>query len=175
MKKIRTAFFLTYLFLTATITYSQQSAPVANSNSAIITIKVDLADEQYANTSLDDILAKYKGNVIYLDFWASWCNPCRQEMPYSLELQKKYQGKNVVFLYMSTDKNAQAWEDMVAKLKLTGINYRASEAVLQQIYNQFNLQYIPRYVLIDKNGKVVNDNAKRPSDPAAVADINKLL
>ena len=76
---------------------------------------------------------------------------------------------------MSTDKNAQAWTDMVSQLKLTGMNYRASDAVKQQIYNQFNLQYIPRYILIDKNGKVVDGNAKRPSDPNVVADINKLL
>jgi hypothetical protein len=58
---------------------------------------------------------------------------------------------------------------------MTGINYRASDAVKQQIFDQFNLQYIPRYVLIDKNGKVVDGNAKRPSDPAVVNDINKLL
>lgn len=175
MNNIKIASFLTVLFLAFSSTYSQQTSPSPGSNNEIKTIVVDLADEQYASTSLDDVLAKYKGNVIYLDFWASWCNPCRKEMPYSLELQKKYQGKNVVFLYMSTDKNAQAWEDMVAQLNLTGMNYRASDAVKQQIYNQFNLQYIPRYVLIDKNGKVVDANAKRPSDPAAVADINKLL
>ncbi|HEY9115066.1 MAG TPA: TlpA disulfide reductase family protein [Bacteroidales bacterium] len=175
MKHIKTFFLSVLLIFIAHFTFSQQASAVSGSNSEIKTTIIDLADAQYANTSLNDVFAKYKGKVIYLDFWASWCNPCRKEMPYSLELQKKYAGKDVVFLYMSTDKNAQAWQDMVAQLKLTGMNYRASDAVKQQIYNQFNLQYIPRYVLIDKNGKVVDGNAKRPSDPAAVADINKLL
>jgi len=151
MKILKPAFFTFLLLITGSMAYSQQASTVASSE--IKTILVDLASEQNASTSLDDVFAKYKGKVIYLDFWASWCNPCRKEMPYSLELQKKYQGKDVVFLYMSTDKNAQAWTDMVSQLKLTGMNYRASDAVKQQIYNQFNLQYIPRYVLIDKNGK----------------------
>jgi thiol-disulfide isomerase/thioredoxin len=126
-------------------------------------------------TSLNDVLKKYKGKVIYLDFWASWCNPCRQEMPNSMKLQQQFKGKDVVFLYMSTDKNAKAWKDMIAQLGLTGLHYRSSEAVRQQIIRQFNLQYIPRYVLIDKTGKVVYDDAKRPDHPSLVNDINNLL
>ena len=173
MKIFKTYFLAAFLFLVSSSTFSQQAAPV--STSTIKTILVDLAGEQYANTTLDDIFANYKGNIIYLDFWASWCHPCRQEMPYSLELQKKFQGKDVVFLYMSTDKNAQSWENMVKQLQLTGMNYRASNTILQQVYKQFNLQYIPRYVLIDKTGKVVDANAKRPSNPAVAGDIEKLL
>jgi thiol-disulfide isomerase/thioredoxin len=175
MKNIKISFLSTFFITITTFSFSQQAAAVSGSNAAIKTEIVDLDDAQYASTSLNDVLAKYKGKVIYLDFWASWCNPCRKEMPYSLELQKKYTGKDVVFLYMSTDKNAKAWEDMVKQLQLTGMNYRASNAVKQQIYNQFNLQYIPRYILIDKKGKVVDADAKRPSDPATVTDINKLL
>lgn len=175
MKILKPTLFTLLFLATTIIAFSQAPSTVSSSNSTMKTIIVDLADEQFANTSLDDVFAKYKGKVIYLDFWASWCSPCRKEMPYSLELQKKYAGKEVVFLYMSTDKNAQAWTNMISQLNLTGMNYRASDAVKQQIYNQFNLQYIPRYVLIDKNGKIVDSNAKRPSDPNVVADINKLL
>ena len=174
MKTIK-LFILAVLPLAATTPiFSQQSATTGKST-ALETKIVDLADANYATTTLDDILAQYKGKVIYLDFWASWCSPCRKEMPYSLELQKRYKGKDVVFIYMSTDKNAQSWLDKVNQLELTGMNYRASDTVKVQVYNRFNLQYIPRYILIDKNGNVLDDNAKRPSNPAIVTDIDKLL
>ena len=136
---------------------------------------VDLNDEKHANLSLDDVLKKYKGNVIYLDFWASWCGPCKREMPYSKKVKEEYHGKDVVFVYMSTDKNAAQWESMIAQLEIPGEHYRASVKVRQEIVDQFNLQYIPRYVLINKDGKVADPNAKRPSDPMLKTDIEKLL
>lgn len=170
--KIFQTFIISFLIVaSATSLIAQQAAKASSLETKI----VDLGDTKYASTTLDQVLEQYKGKVVYLDFWASWCSPCRKEMPYSLELQKKYLGKDVVFIYMSTDKNAQSWLDMVEQLQLTGMNYRASEAVKMQIYNKFNLQYIPRYILIDKNGDVINANAKRPSNPAIVTDIDKLL
>ena len=69
---------------------------------------IDLNSPEYANTSFDDIIAKYEGEVIYLDFWASWCGPCKKEMPYSHKLQQTFLGKDVVFVYFSSDKNATA-------------------------------------------------------------------
>ena len=136
---------------------------------------VDLNEEKNASKSLNDILKKYKGKVIYLDFWASWCGPCKREMPYSTQLKQKYDGKDVAFVYISTDKNAAKWELMIEEMGLVGDHYRASDKVKREIVEQFNLQYIPRYVLINKDGKVVDDNAKRPSDPMVSGDIDKLL
>lgn len=136
---------------------------------------IDLNEEKNASVTLKDVLKKYKGSVIYLDFWASWCGPCKREMPYSSKLKEEYKGQDVVFVYMSTDKNGAQWESMIAQLNITGENYRASPSVKQEIVQQFNLQYIPRYVLINKEGKVADDNAKRPSDPMVKSDIDKLL
>ncbi len=136
---------------------------------------VDLNEEKNVSKSLDDILKKYKGQVIYLDFWASWCGPCKREMPYSTKLKEKLSGKDVAFVYISTDKNAAKWEGMINDLGLVGDHYRASAKVKQEIVERFNLQYIPRYVLINKEGKVADANAKRPSDPMVSGDIDKLL
>ena len=136
---------------------------------------VDMNEEKHATKSLDDILKKYRGKVIYLDFWASWCGPCKREMPYSTQLKKKYDGKDVVFVYISTDKNAAQWENMVEQMELVGEHYRASNKIKMELVERFNLQYIPRYVLINKEGKVADDNAKRPSDPMISGDIDKLL
>lgn len=166
---------LSFVFvLLGTLTSTAQSATENKTKKTKLTI-VDLNDEKHASLTLNDVLKKYKGNVIYLDFWASWCGPCKKEMPYSSKLKEEYKGKDVVFVYMSTDKNAAQWESMIAQLEITGENYRASQKVKQEIVEQFNLQYIPRYVLINKEGKVADANAKRPSDPLVKSDINKLL
>ncbi len=135
----------------------------------------DLGSEQYQNLSLNDILNKYKGKVVYLDFWASWCGPCKREMPYSQKLKKQFKGRDVVFLYFSTDNNAEKWEKAIKQMHINGIHYRANPKVRNEIVREFNLQYIPRYILIDKNGKVTDYNAKRPSNPMIAQDIEKLL
>lgn len=172
--KIKLSLLSIVFVILGTLSTNAQSTPEKKTKKTKLTI-VDLNAENNTSLSLNDVLKKYKGNVIYLDFWASWCGPCKREMPYSAKLKEEYKGKDVVFIYMSTDKNAAQWESMIAQLDITGENYRASNKVKQEIVERFNLQYIPRYVLINKDGKVADENAKRPSDPAVKSDINKLL
>jgi len=150
----------------------------AQTTSATIELKqkiIDLNDPEYANLTFDDILAKYRGKVIYLDFWASWCSPCKREMPHSLKLQETFAGKDVVFVYISSDKTADPWKAAIDRLGLTGELYRANYEVKMDYATRFNVRYIPRYILIDKKGNVADDNAKRPSNPNVVKDINALL
>lgn len=162
-------------FLAGSIAYAQSSPSKVTSNKHFKPKIVDLNDAKYQGKSLDDILKKYKGKVVYLDFWASWCGPCKKEMPHSQKVKKEVQGKDVAFVYISTDKNATKWKAMIDQLQISGDHYRANPEVRNQIVQRFNLQYIPRYVLINKNGKVADENAKRPSDPILIKDIEKLL
>ncbi|RLD89294.1 MAG: hypothetical protein DRJ02_01785 [Bacteroidetes bacterium] len=163
-------FTATILFLSATaFTQPKAEEPKLERTS------IDLNDPEYLNLTFDDILAKYHGKVIYLDFWASWCGPCKREMPHSQELQETFYNKDVVFVYMSSDKTAGPWVAAMDKLNLTGEHYRASYDVKMDYAKRFNLRFIPRYVLIDKKGNVAYDNAKRPSDPNVVKDIEDLL
>lgn len=168
MKKSIATLAISILLLTTAGLYGQSSASLKTE------IK-DLNETQYSGQSFQSILDSYKGKVVYLDFWASWCGPCKREMPYSQKLQEEFKGKDVVFVYMSVDRNAQSWLNMIKQLHITGQHYRANSAVQQQLHEQFNVRSIPRYVLIDKKGKVISANAIRPSSSAIVDDINKLL
>ena len=168
MKKIIASISLSVLLLATAGLFAQTS-------SALQTDIKDLNEAQYSNETFNSILDQYKGKVVYLDFWASWCGPCKKEMPYSQNLQEEFKGQDVVFLYLSVDRNAQQWLSMIEKLQITGEHYRANSDVHQELNNQFNVRSIPRYVLIDKKGKVVSANATRPSNPAVVEEIKKLL
>lgn len=136
---------------------------------------VNLNDAKYTSMSFENILNLYKGKVVYLDFWASWCRPCKNEMPHSLNMQKHFEGKDVVFLYLSSDRDTKAWRNSVAQLKITGENYLVSPKVHNEYNTLFDVRYIPRYVLIDKEGNVVSATANRPSNPQSVMDIEVLL
>jgi thiol-disulfide isomerase/thioredoxin len=124
-------------------------------------------------------LNDFKGKVVYVDYWASWCGPCRQQFPYSKELHKKFtakQLKNIVFLYVSIDKNEEIWKNAVEQ---NGLGEMTNGLVPgdwgSEIVKFFQINSIPRYMLIDKKGNIVDLNAKRPSDDAAYDDIIKLL
>jgi len=179
MKTLKTKLILTTLLILLSVPFisgqTSMTKPDALPATKLDATLYDLSSEQYHNLSLKDILDKYKGKVIYLDFWASWCGPCKREMPYSQQLKKQLDGKDVVFLYFSTDNNAVKWENAISQMNINGIHYRANPKVRNEIIQEFNLQYIPRYVLIDKQGKVVDYNAKRPSNPQVKQDIEKLL
>jgi thiol-disulfide isomerase/thioredoxin len=136
---------------------------------------VNLQDPEYADISFEDILELYKGKVIYLDFWASWCRPCKNEMPHSAKIKEQLKDKDVVFVYISSDRNKSAWQNGVSQLKIKGENYLTSAKVWKEYNGLFDVKYIPRYILIDKEGNVADVNAKRPSNPAVVTDIENLL
>lgn len=123
-------------------------------------------------------LSDYKGKVVYVDFWASWCGPCRKEMPFSHELPSKLskkQLKNVVFLYISIDDTEERWKGGIEQNKIEGINLLSPGGWNSPACAKFGIQSIPRYMLINKKGEVANANAKRPSDPSIIDDIVKLI
>lgn len=136
---------------------------------------VNLNDAKYASMSFENIISSYKGKVIYLDFWASWCRPCKGEMPYSLRMQQYFKDKDVVFLYMSSDRDPKAWENSVKQLKISGENYLVSGKIHNEYNQLFDVKFIPRYVLYDKEGNVVDAAAKRPSSSEAFKQIEDLL
>lgn len=117
------------------------------------------------------IINKYPGKVLYIDFWAPWCRPCMDEMPNSILLQKKYAGKNVVFVYLGFKCTEESWKTTIAQLKLRGIHYWLTDEQCDEYSRIFDFSGIPFYVIVNKEGLVIDKNAPRPSDQEKLTTI----
>jgi len=137
------------------------------------------------NFTLDDITGKkvslsdFKGKVVYIDFWATWCGPCLAEIPHSKKLKDKFVGNDsIVFMYVSVDNEdyIEEWKALVKKKGLTGVQLIARDGGKEErVGERYGLQFIPRFVLIDKMGRVANFEAPAPSDSHAEVLIKQLL
>ncbi|WP_405378202.1 TlpA family protein disulfide reductase [Nonlabens sp. Asnod3-A02] len=136
---------------------------------------VHLTDFDDNYTNLDQILAENKGKVVYLDIWASWCGPCKAMMPYSEKLQEKYKGKDVTFIFISTDQDPGKWERAAKQFNLTENSFLARNYPKAKLFQDNNVSSIPRYMLFDKNGRMVDDNARRPAEKDLETTIDGFL
>ena len=121
-------------------------------------------------------LESLKGKYVYIDLWATWCGPCRAEIPFLKELEKSLHDKNIAFVSISTDseKDHEKWKTFVKEKELSGIQLYADRANMDFI-KAFNVNTIPRFILIDPTGNVVDADAARPSDPKLKEQLAGLL
>lgn len=141
------------------------------------TLKDQLINESSnAPVSFQALLNRHKGKVIYIDFWASWCAPCIAEMSPARELKEKLSGEPFVIISISLDESVSAWKAAAAKyLQDNKESYILTNAKRSTLVSQFKLTSIPRYLLVDKTGRIVDKDAKRPSDEQLISEIKKLL
>ena len=126
--------------------------------------------------SLESLLNKYNGKFIYIDFWASWCIPCIEELPHFKKILKDYSGNEIVFISISLDMEAQTWRKFVIANNLsTNINYLLLNTKKSSFVEQYDIHSIPRFMIFDKNGKILQDDAPRPSDINLKQLLDKIL
>ena len=123
-------------------------------------------------------LKEFKGKVVYIDFWASWCGPCRKQFPFAKELKHnltKSQKKQIVFLYISIDNTEQIWKSAIDKLGIEGYHVLSKGGWNSKAVKFFGINSIPRYMIVDKKGKIVDIDAKRPQMQGLLDDLLGLL
>lgn len=132
--------------------------------------------KQHQEALYRKLLTPYSGKVVYIDFWAPWCAPCVGEIPASRALAKELKNKDIVFLYIGVECDKELWEAAVKKMFEGGAHYFADKNESALLEAKFNFSGIPRYVLVDKTGKVRDENAPGPGRGAELkSKINDLL
>jgi thiol-disulfide isomerase/thioredoxin len=132
--------------------------------------------EGQANNILKKIIDQNKGKVIYIDFWAIWCGPCLKEFGYSKNVAKTFEGKKIEFVYCCVKSEKEKWEEKIRDYRLSGSQYLLNDSEYDVLSQKFQITGIPHYVLIDKNGKIIDKNAPRPSSGEELVNmINKYL
>lgn len=121
-------------------------------------------------------LSDFKGKVVYLDLWASWCGPCLKEMAPLKALRKKFEGKDVELISISIDTKPENWIQKIKTMQLGGVQLIDKiGSVNSKIAKDYKVYGVPHYILIDKKGKIASSFAPRPSDIEIEKQINALL
>ena len=122
-------------------------------------------------------LADLQGKVVYMDFWATWCSPCVQQMKNSKVWKSKFSEEEVAFVYISLDKNKEAWEKFVKTNDIKGYHLAATgkDVYRSQIAKLYKVKKLPWYFLIDKNGKIAYKPTKGKTSGRVKDRIHELL
>jgi thiol-disulfide isomerase/thioredoxin len=119
-------------------------------------------------------LRDFKGKVIFIDFWATWCKPCIEQFAHSKKLREEYLGKDIVFINIAIEDQEDKWLKVIEKRKIDGVNLFAGDKS-GNLRTMYNINAIPHYVLIDKEGKIIENNTFRPNSPRIREILNETL
>jgi len=124
--------------------------------------------------SLDELFKSFKGQKVYIDIWATWCGPCKDEFKYSKEVKQMLDSKNISMLFISIDEDSREkqWLDMIKYYDLKGFHIMANDELKTNINLVLSRKGVPHYVFIDKNGKIIQNNAPYPNQ---ITELKKLI
>lgn len=127
-----------------------------------------------AGKLFEALLERYKGKVVFVDFWATWCGPCVAGINQMRPLKTQMADKDVVFLYLTNESSPeQKWRPKTADV--AGEHYRLNREQWTELNERFNIPSIPRYMLVNKQGEIVNDNVGHMSNEGLMQLLEKYL
>lgn len=129
------------------------------------TLSVELTTTSNDKLVFSDILKKYAGEKVLLIFWASWCSDSRAELPNIKKLQKKMKKEAVVFTFLSVDREFDTWKTAIKKLGIDGEHYWFNNSQENELTNYIELDWIPRFMVLDDTGKIIFSKSVHADDP----------
>lgn len=126
-----------------------------------------------SDSFIDRVINDNKGKTIYVDIWATWCGPCLQQFPYSKKL--KHELTNVTFVYMCIESERTAFDNVLKRFQLDGQHYFLNHTQSMALRKELKIDGIPRYLLIDRNGKILDSDFDQPGSEDTKKKISKLL
>lgn len=114
---------------------------------------------------LRELVAPYKGKVVYIDFWGVWCGPCKRQLGYIAPVKEQFKGKDVIFMYLANASPKEQWRKMIEKLGLTGeqvVHYNLPSRQQSAVEQWVGVRSFPTFILIDKQGRLVDKVAPFP-------------
>ena len=117
-------------------------------------------------------LADFRGSYVYIDMWATWCNPCRKEIPHLKALEEMMKGASIKFVSLSTDGDRDKWAQFLREEQMSGVQlYIGPRSSFQKAYK---INGIPRFILLDKEGRIISNDMSRPSAPETLTYLESL-
>lgn len=121
------------------------------------TLSKTLIQTDKSEISFADIVEKQKGKVTVIEVWASWCSDCVKAMPKVKAMQAS--NPNVDYVFISMDKEYEKWINGIEKHELKGSHFWATDGMKGEFGKSIDLDWIPRYIILDKEGKIITYRA----------------
>lgn len=150
------------------ISCSSREIPTQFSNEALNETLTTLDENKI---TFQEILDKYKGKKIIIDIWASWCGDCIRGMPKIVSLQKEH--PEAVYLFLSLDKTTRAWKNGIKKYNVKGEHYFIDKGYRGDFSKFIDIDWIPRYMVVNKNGDIDLFKAVKANDPKITDSLKK--
>jgi thiol-disulfide isomerase/thioredoxin len=147
-------------------------APTAGTPASLRVPEEELKDITDGQTLFERIIAPFRGYVVYVDVWGTWCGPCRAAMEKVPDLKKMLEGKPVVYLYFCNNSPEDAWRTFISQKHLdteNAVHYNLPREQENAIERYLEVSGYPTYRLADTTGRLLPGAAPWPSNPSAVA------
>ncbi|MEN4758911.1 thioredoxin family protein [Chryseobacterium sp. C39-AII1] len=156
------------------LSYAQEVPKVLKTSFSKEALAQKLENKEGKTVTIQQILDQHKGKVLVIDFWAGWCRDCLKALPKAKELEES--NKNIDFVFLSLDRSREGFEKSLERFEMKDKeNYWFSTGWKNDFNNYIDLNWIPRYMVIDQKSAIAKYYAISPEDPEIQSTIDKLL